>query len=101
IKDVHGCVWTGEVTNVFHVQEPPVANFVADITDANCYPLVVQFSDLSETDYPGSWSWHFGENDNLSEVQNPFFIYNRHGFHDVQLISRSFYGCADTIVIQD
>jgi gliding motility-associated-like protein len=101
IKDVHGCEMTGEVTDFFHVQEPPVANFVADITDANCYPLVVQFSDLSETDYPGSWSWHFGENDNLSEVQNPFFIYNRPGFHDVQLISRTSYGCADTIVIQD
>lgn len=101
IRDIHGCELTGEKVDFIHVQEPPVANFVADITDANCYPLVVQFSDLSETDYPGSWTWHFGENENLSEVQNPFFIYNRPGFHDVTLVSRTSYGCADTIVKQD
>ena len=101
IIDVHGCEMKGEKKDFFHVQEPPVVDFVADVTYANCYPLVVQFTDLSETPFPGSWTWHFGENDNLSEVQNPFFIYNRPGFHDVKLISRTSYGCTDSIVKTD
>ena len=98
IKDVHGCVETADYNDFIHVQEPPVADFSADITEANCYPLVVQFKDLSVTDYPGSWTWSFGENENVSKVQDPFFIYNRPGYHDVTLISRTSYGCADTIV---
>lgn len=98
IKDDHGCEETAFVENFFSVQEPPVADFTADITESNCYPLVVQFQDLSQTPNPGSWTWVFGENENRSEVQNPFFIYNRPGLHDVTLISRTSNGCADTIV---
>lgn len=98
IEDVHGCEMTHLEEDFFDVQEPPVADFEADVRTANCYPLEVQFSDLSQTPYPGSWSWHFGEGDNLSEEQHPFFIYNRPGKHTVSLISRTSYGCADTIV---
>lgn len=101
IVDAHGCEMTQFTEKFVHVQEPPKADFTADVTNSNCYPLVVQFTDLSETDYPGSWTWHFGENNNLSLLQNPFFIYNRPGKHDVRLISRSSYGCADTIVKKD
>jgi gliding motility-associated-like protein len=98
IRDIHGCETTQHINDFLHVQQPPKANFIADITDSNCYPLVVQFHDTSETDYPGSWVWHFGENDNLSHLRNPFFIYNKPGYHDVTFISRSTYGCSDTIV---
>ena len=60
IIDSHGCTATRTLNRFIHVQEPPVADFVADVTESNCYPLVVQFFDRSQTSYPGSWEWHFG-----------------------------------------
>jgi gliding motility-associated-like protein len=101
IIDSHGCEALLTVDDFFHVQEPPVANFSADVTFSNCYPMVVQFTDESETDYPGSWEWHFGENNNVSQLQNPFFIYNRPGYHSIKLVSRTSHGCADTITKKD
>lgn len=98
IKDNHGCETSKTLENYVHVQNYPKADFIADVTNSNCYPLVVQFTDKSENEYPGKWKWHFGENNNLSELQNPFFIYNRPGKHDVKLITQSSYGCSDTIV---
>ena len=98
IKDNHGCETSKTVENYVHVQDYPKADFIADVTNSNCYPLVVQFTDKSQNEYPGKWKWHFGENNNLSELQHPFFIYNRPGKHDVKLITQSSYGCSDTIV---
>ncbi|MGQ1948266.1 PKD domain-containing protein [Geofilum sp. OHC36d9] len=97
ITDIHGCEAFGEMENYIHVQAPPQANFSADITESNCYPLIVQFSNDTKTDYPGTWQWYFGENSNQSQLKDPFFIYNRPGAHDVRLISRTTYGCTDTI----
>ncbi len=98
IKDSHGCETTNTQENYVLVQKYPKADFEADITNSNCYPLVVQFFDKSENEYPGSWEWHFGENDNISELEDPFFIYNRPGNHNVRLINRTTFGCSDTIV---
>jgi gliding motility-associated-like protein len=98
ITDIYGCEAFGETENYIHVQETPQANFSADITESNCYPLIVQFTNETETDYPGTWQWYFGENTNQSQLKDPFFIYNSPGAHEVQLISRTTYGCADTIL---
>ncbi len=98
IKDNHGCESTKKIDNFIQVQKLPVANFESDVTNSNCYPLIVQFSDKSENEFPASWQWHFGENNNISELRNPFFIYNRPGNHDVRLITKTTFGCTDTIV---
>ncbi|MDG5800576.1 PKD domain-containing protein [Marinilabiliaceae bacterium ANBcel2] len=97
VIDIHGCEASKTVTEFVHIQKPPVADFDADITESNCYPLVVQFFDMSQTNYPGSWEWNFGIDDNISQVQDPFYIFNRPGNHDVTLISKTSHGCADTI----
>lgn len=98
LKDIHGCQATKTVNNYVDVQAPPVADFTADVTQANCYPLIVQFKNKTETDNPGTWIWDFGQNRNKSRLEDPYFIYNRPGNHDVTLISRTTYGCSDTIV---
>lgn len=98
ITDNHGCETTKLIEKYIHVQPFPKADFDADITNSNCYPLIVQFRDQSENLFPGNWQWHFGENNNLSELKNPFFIYNKPGHHDVRLIAKTSYGCADTIM---
>ena len=63
---------------------PPVANF--SISNSNP-PLntVVNFTDLS-TNYPGAWSWDFGDG-NFSSSQNPSHAYMVPGTYSVQLIA--------------
>lgn len=63
-------------------------------------PCVTQvtFNDSSET-APVTWLWHFGDGDS-STVQNPSHIYDSIGVYDVQLITATANGCADTTVIQ-
>lgn len=98
IKDIYGCEASATMSSYIDVQEPPKTEFSSDITTANCYPFIVQFKNQTETDYPGSWQWSFGESRNHSKLKDPFFIYNRPGNHDVTLISKTTYGCADTLV---
>lgn len=98
IVDIHGCEANGTMNSYIDVQEPPKTEFSSDITTANCYPFIVQFKNDTETDYPGTWQWDFGESRNQSKLKDPFFIYNRPGNHDVKLISRTTYGCTDTLV---
>ena len=97
IIDKHGCEATGIKNEYIHIQEPPVANFKASSTSSNCYPFLVQFTDLSETPYPGSWQWNFGDGLNHSNMQNPSFIYSRPDSYTIQLISSTTYGCSDTL----
>ncbi|MBI9061048.1 MAG: PKD domain-containing protein [Marinilabiliaceae bacterium] len=97
IKDSYGCEGTGTKSDYIHIQKPPVADFKASATHSNCYPFLVQFSDLSETKYPGFWHWDFDDNYNHSNQQNPSFIYNKPDTYSVTLISSTSYGCSDTL----
>jgi PKD repeat protein len=58
------------------------ADFTSNTTNG-CFPLVVQFSDLS-TGSPSSWQWSFG-NGNTSTIQNPSAIYSSPGTYTVSL----------------
>ncbi|MGQ0738691.1 MAG: PKD domain-containing protein [Bacteroidota bacterium] len=81
---------TGYVT----VYEAPTVNFSASIT-SGCFPLPVQFQDLSS---PGagnsnvSWFWDFG-NGGTSTLQNPLAIYNSSGAFSVTLRVTNDKGC--------
>lgn len=97
IVDDHNCHSTLTKTDYIKTQNYPVADFTADILTSNCYPFVVQFNDLSVSDSQKSWKWNFGDSNNQSQIQNPFFIYNQPGIHDVSLITYSSFGCSDTI----
>ncbi len=72
---------------------PPVANFSADDTQG-CFPLPVQFNDLS---VPGSapitsWIWDFGDG-TVSTDQNPAHTYPNAGSFNVTLLLTDANGC--------
>ncbi|MBI4646096.1 MAG: PKD domain-containing protein, partial [Bacteroidia bacterium] len=87
-------------TGYIHVQYPPVANFTSDTTYADCYPLLVHFTDLTQHDYLSAWKWNFGDGTS-SVFQNPAHNYLNPGLYDVSLIVYTSGGCSDTIVKQD
>jgi len=97
ITDIHGCEGTGTKSGYIHIQKPPIVDFTASATHSNCYPFLVQFTDLSETNYPGSWHWEFGDVSNHSRIQHPSFIYSKPDNYNVTLVSSTSYGCADTL----
>ncbi len=71
----------------------PVANFLADDTQG-CFPLPVNFTDLST---PGSspitsWIWDFGDG-NISNDQNPAHTYLNPGNYNVTLLLTDANGC--------
>ncbi len=79
------------------VYEPPTADFSANNTNG-CFPLRVQFTDLST---PGagnsnvSWVWDFGDG-NTSPLQNPLHTYTSSGAYTVTLRVTNDKGCIRT-----
>ncbi len=59
----------------------------------------IPFTDQSIVNYGTieQWEWDFGENNAISNNQNPNFLYQNHGEHDVNLIVTTGEGCTDTI----
>jgi gliding motility-associated-like protein len=98
IVDDHNCHTDLTKPDFVKVQSYPVADFSSDALVSNCYPFVVQFADNSTGNNITRWRWNFGDNTNTSNLQNPFYIYNRPGKHNVSLITYTSFGCSDTIV---
>ncbi len=78
------------------VYPTPVVDFMASDT-AGCFPLPVQFTDMSAT---GSgtitnYSWDFGDGDTSSSA-NPLHIYESGGNFSVTLKAINNYGCTKT-----
>ncbi len=79
----------------------------ADITadgvatpNIGCLPLVVNFTDNSNS-YPlgaTSWFWEFGDG-NTSTLQNPTHTYMANGTYTVQLTTTNAFGCSSTNVV--
>lgn len=76
---------------------PPIADFVADITEFE-YEADVSFTDLSENS-PSSWSWEFqGGDPATSTEQNPVIYYgNMFGEFDVKLVATNNNGSNEII----
>ncbi|MBY0479470.1 MAG: PKD domain-containing protein [Chitinophagaceae bacterium] len=85
-------------TNYITVSAPPVPEFTANVT-SGCFPLRVQFTDLSDPGFGPitSWSWAFG-NGATSTLQNPFYTYTTSGTFFVSLTVTNSAGCTKTIV---
>ncbi len=80
------------------VYEPPVVNFSANIL-SGCFPLRVQFTDLSTAGSGNtnvSWDWDFG-NGVISNQQNPQVTYNAAGNYSVTLKVTNDKGCVKTV----
>jgi gliding motility-associated-like protein len=72
----------------------PQADFIATPLQSNCYPLDVNFTDLS-TGNVTQWNWRFGDG-NSSVFQNPFNEYSSLGTFDVFLKVVNDAGCEDS-----
>lgn len=90
-----GC--TNSIIKSLFIHAQPVADFIADTVCINTPPT--QFTDLSTVDcgdVVNAWNWNF--NPGISTIQNPTHTFNSDGYHNVQLIAISNFGCSDTVI---
>lgn len=64
---------------------------------AGCYPLDVQFNNLSTFDGTATYVWDFGDGSPTSTATNPNHSYLVNGYYDVSLIMTTTGGCAETL----
>jgi PKD repeat protein len=78
------------------VRPNPVINFKAS-DSSGCFPLPVQFTDLSTTASGTnvSWEWDFGDG-HLSKEKNPLHVYTGAGNFSVTLRVTNSFGCTRT-----
>ncbi len=95
--DPNGCDKIENKVGYITVLANPTADFIADTTQANCYPLPVNFTDLSTGININKWTWKFGDNSQGSVFQNPFHNYTAIGKFDVKLVVTNQNGCRDSI----
>ena len=90
-------------TQVLVIHPQPVANF--DFVPPACENNAVAFTDLTQNNGGGNiaqWNWNFDDQvtgvNNTSAIQNPTHQFSSTGTFNVQLISVTNNGCADTVV---
>lgn len=85
VKDAAGNTNTISRTEYINVTTTPTVNFEAN-PGGGCYPLSVNFKDLSETKTGNivKWEWDFGDG-TIGEGKNPTHIYNNDGDFSVTL----------------
>jgi gliding motility-associated-like protein len=84
-------------TQYIKVDDKPVADFTAPVT-SGCFPLRVNFSDLSTGGSAAitAWEWDFGDG-TISTAQNPFHIYTTAGVYAVTLKVTNAGGCSRVV----
>ncbi|MFK7920581.1 MAG: PKD domain-containing protein [Bacteroidia bacterium] len=98
VTDINSCV--DSITKINYINlAHPVADF--DFNTPVCPQEVVTLTDQSISDTSlVYWEWDYG--DGQGGIGNPaFHTYNASGFYDVELIVADFFGCRDTVSIQD
>lgn len=91
----NGCVDSLSKNVVVHPL-PDVQYSTLNVCDGD----TVYFTDLSTipaTDTIQSYTWNFGDNSPLSSNQNTSHLYASAGFHVVQLVAVSYFGCSDSV----
>lgn len=84
-------------TNYIIVYGKPTVDFTAS-SMSGCFPLTVNFTDLSTTaaGIIDSWQWDLGDG-NFSTAQNPSHTYTATGSYNVSLRVRNTSGCYQTV----
>jgi gliding motility-associated-like protein len=88
-----GCDSMQVLQKFIAVQKPPIPDFDADTLSSVCFPLTVQFNDLSAHSQLKNWLWNFGFGGAISVFKNPIFTYPRPGNYTVSLTVSSSFGC--------
>lgn len=84
-------------TNYITIHATPTVNFSSSAT-TGCFPLDVQFNDISDAGSGNivSWEWDFGDG-TLSSDQNPVHTYTGAGNYNVSLRVTNSNGCVQTL----
>ncbi|MBC7536529.1 MAG: PKD domain-containing protein [Ferruginibacter sp.] len=84
-------------TQYITIYGKPTVNFSASAV-TGCFPLPVNFTDLSTTatGVIDNWQWDFGDGSS-STVQSPSYVYTAAGSYNVSLRVRNSNGCFQTI----
>jgi len=98
VVDEQGCDSMITYQNYIHVQSPSTPDFIADTTTSKCYPLVVNFTDVSNNKNVNQWFWNFGDNFSTSNIQNATHTYSFPNDFDVTLQNTTTYGCKSEII---
>ncbi len=95
VTDFQGCDSTLTLSNYITIADP-VISLTADSTNADCPPLVVNFTGnaLSPHNF-NVWAWDFGDG-GTSAGQNPSHIYASPGTYTVQVTATAASGCHAT-----
>ncbi len=92
-----GC--SGIIDTTVYVVNNPIANFTSDVDDLDiiCHPKIIKFSDNSIFDSLGIVTWSIPD----SPLDDPHYqeqsVSLDKGTHEITLIAKSLFGCADTI----
>ncbi len=79
------------------IHDAPGVNFSGNPT-AGCFPLPVQFTDLSNPSSGtiSTWEWDFGDG-NVANIQNPLHTYSGVGNFNVSLRIKNSFGCSSIL----
>ncbi len=98
ITDKYDCVSTICRENSVDIADP-VAGFSVDSTFASCPPLPVNF--FNESTNASSFTWDYGDNSGLSNLDDPSHIYTIPGVYNVTLRAFRTEACQDSLMTQD
>ena len=100
VTDIHSCSATATKTNYIRIKEP-TAQFNSNVL-GGCFPLNVQFIDMSSSDNPiTSWNWDFGDG-GTSTDKNPNYTFAVDtGRFDITLTITDDLACTKTIVMAE
>ncbi len=97
LLDNMGCDSMKTMSDVISMQKYPVPDFTSQDTTADCYPLTVNFSDITQDDDITDWNWDFGDGETSSHLKFPEHIYTFPGLFDVKLNVTTSNGCSAQI----
>jgi len=98
VTDKYDCVSTYCRENSVDIANP-VAGFSVDSTFASCPPLPVNF--FNESLNSSSFTWDYGDNSGLSNLDDPSHIYTIPGVYNVTLRAFRTEACQDSLMTQD
>lgn len=102
IYSVKLIAWSGvcsdTVIHPINILAIPTAAFSATNRTACRPPLTVNFTNTSIGAF--SYNWDFGDG-STATAQNPSHTYNTYGSFTVRLIASNFFGCSDTLTLND
>jgi gliding motility-associated-like protein len=101
---------TGNCIDILEISKPNLVRVGRQFSNNNtnftttpssgCFPLPVQFTNLSTFDGTATYIWDFGDGSPTSSAENPMHTYDADGFYDVTLTMTTAGGCAETITKQ-